>query len=197
MMAALSDAAGQSAHADPRDEIVLHLPVLRAFALSLTRNGTAADDLVQDTIVKAWTHIAKFEPGTNLRAWLLAILRNTFYSSLRSRKNENRSSGSPDEGQFYARPEHDGALAMRDFLRAFEELSAEHREALTLIGVLGMSYEEASVTLGVRVGTVKSRVNRARLRLIDILELDANETILPDPDHNLIGLVAQSQTDRS
>ena len=73
---------------DPRDELVEHLPALRAFALSLTRNGATADDMVQDTVVKAWTNIEKFEVGTNMRAWLFTILRNTYYSSRRKVKRE-------------------------------------------------------------------------------------------------------------
>ncbi|MDP2085324.1 MAG: sigma-70 family RNA polymerase sigma factor [Gemmobacter sp.] len=181
---------------DPRDEIVLHLPALRAFALSLTRNSASADDLVQDTIVKAWTNFHGFQPGTNLRAWLLAILRNTFFSNLRSRKSETNHAGRRDETEYYVRPAHDGTLAMRDFLRAFEELSAEHREALTLIGALGLSYDEAALALGVRVGTVKSRVARARSRLVEILQLGKNETIMPDPDNILSGLMPQSQSDK-
>ena len=74
--------------ADPRDELVKHLPALRAFALSLARNGHAADDLVQDTILKAWSKFDRFEPGTNMRAWLFTILRNSFYSDLRKHRRE-------------------------------------------------------------------------------------------------------------
>ena len=77
-----------SATTDPRDQLVNHLPALRAFALSLTREGAGADDLVQDTIVKAWTNMDKFQAGTNLRAWLFTILRNTFYSARRKTKRE-------------------------------------------------------------------------------------------------------------
>jgi RNA polymerase sigma-70 factor, ECF subfamily len=74
--------------ADPRDALVNHLPSLRAFAMSLTRNRSAADDLVQDTIIKAWTNIDKFAVGSNLQAWLFTILRNTYYSSLRKHRRE-------------------------------------------------------------------------------------------------------------
>eukprot|EP01155_Anaeramoeba_flamelloides_P006435 Anaeramoba_flamelloidesa1087294_5.p1 GENE.a1087294_5~~a1087294_5.p1 ORF type:complete len:118 (-),score=7.49 a1087294_5:18-371(-) len=83
-----SDTARTGESLDPRDELPEHLGALRAFALSLTRNSASADDLVQDTIVKAWTNIDKFERGTNLRAWLFTILRNTFYSDRRKRKRE-------------------------------------------------------------------------------------------------------------
>ena len=82
-MATANSADARPAVPDPRDELITHLPALRAFALSLTRSGASADDLVQDTVVKAWTHIDRFELGTNMRAWLFAILRNTFYSGRR------------------------------------------------------------------------------------------------------------------
>ncbi len=164
--------------ADPREGIIDHLPAMRAFALSLTRNPASADDLVQDTIVKAWTHFDTFRPGTNLRSWLLAILRNTFISALRKQRNEVRAEGVQPEA--FSLPAHDGPLAMRDFLRAFHMLSDEHREVLTLVFVLGLSYAEAADALGVLPGTVKSRVSRARHRLMAILELAENETIMPD-----------------
>lgn len=164
--------------ADPREGIIDHLPAMRAFALSLTRNPASADDLVQDTIVKAWTHFDTFRPGTNLRSWLLAILRNTFISGLRKQRNEVRAEGAQPEP--FSPPEHDGPLAMRDFLRAFHLLSDEHREVLSLVFVLGLSYGEAAEAMGVLPGTVKSRVSRARHRLMAILELAENETIMPD-----------------
>ena len=119
---------------DPRDELTEHLSALRAFAISLTRNVASADDLVQDTIVKAWTNLDKFQPGSNLRAWLFTILRNTFYSDRRKTRREV-----PDpEGAYAAtlceKPSHDGRLAMADFRRAFDRLSPEHREVLILVG---------------------------------------------------------------
>ena len=86
-MSRAADSKAQSGP-DPRSELVDHLPALRAFALSLTRESASADDLVQDTIVKAWTNIEKFQAGTNLRAWLFTILRNTFYSARRKTRRE-------------------------------------------------------------------------------------------------------------
>src|SRR6056297_2249700 len=160
---------------DPRDEIAEHLSAMRAFAISLTRDPHAADDLVQDTIVKAWTNIGKFAPGTNMRAWLFTILRNHFYTV---RRRARRETGDPD-GAMAARlaekPAHDGRLAMRDFAVAFEKLPVEQREALVLVGASGFSYEEAARMTCVPVGTVKSRANRARLRLAELLGLAADE----------------------
>lgn len=167
--------------ADPRDALVDHLPALRAFAVSLTRNGAAADDLVQDTIVKAWTNIDKFQAGTNLRAWLFTIQRNTFYSDRRKAAREV-----PDVGGFFAarlseKPEHDGRLQMSDFKKAFAQLADEQREALTLVGASGFSYEEAAKTCGCAVGTIKSRINRGRKRLQELLNLvDGEELELTD-----------------
>ncbi|PZO67512.1 MAG: RNA polymerase subunit sigma [Paracoccus denitrificans] len=160
---------------DPRDELVSHLPALRAFALSLTREGASADDLVQDTIVKAWTNMDKFQPGTNLRAWLFTILRNTFYSARRKTRREVSDSDGIHAARLATRPEHDGRLAMNDFRAAFEHLPDEQREALMMVGASGFSYEEAAAMTNVAVGTVKSRANRGRRRLAELLHLKEGE----------------------
>nr|WP_319250025.1 RNA polymerase sigma factor [uncultured Celeribacter sp.] len=164
-----------SATLEPRDEIVEHLGAMRAFALSLTRNGAQADDLVQDTIVKAWTNIDKFQAGTNLRAWLFTILRNTFYSNRRKVKREVADVDGVMAASLSEKPAHDGRLAMRDFEVAFAELPDEQREALILVGASGFSYEEAAETCLVAVGTIKSRVNRGRKRLAELLSLEEDE----------------------
>ena len=166
----------------PRDQIVLHLPALRAFALSLTRNPDRADDLVQDTVERAWRHIGSFKPGTNLRGWLCTILRNGFYSDLRKSRREVADPDGAFVARLAIRPDHDGVLALREFLLAFARLSPEHREVLTLVGALGFSYEEAAQTTGLAIGTVKSRVSRARAILSVLLDLPQGETLLPKPD---------------
>ena len=163
--------------ADPRDEFVQHLPALRAFALSLTRNGALADDMVQDTLVKAWTKIHTFEPGTNMRAWLFTILRNTYYSNRRRAGREVADVDGIMTDSLSEKPAHDGRLQLADFRQAFEQLNVEQREALMLVGAQGFSYEEAAATCGVAVGTIKSRVNRARSRLIELMRLDENEAL--------------------
>ncbi|WP_417806531.1 RNA polymerase sigma factor [Thioclava sp.] len=177
---------------DPRDELPEHLGALRAFALSLTRNGASADDLVQDTIVKAWSNIDKFEKGTNLRAWLFTILRNTFYSDRRKRKREVADPDGVHAASLFEKPAHDGRLAMNDFVRAFDQLSPEHREVLTLVGASGFSYEEAAGMMGVAVGTVKSRANRARARLAEMLELEVGEDIMSGSDRNSLAVMGRS-----
>ncbi|MBQ4825490.1 MULTISPECIES: RNA polymerase sigma factor [unclassified Leisingera] len=163
--------------ADPRDELTEHLGALRAFALSLTRNSATADDLVQDTLIKAWTNIGKFKTGTNMRAWLFTILRNTFYSLRRKRKREVEDADGSLALALASKPDHDGRLNMRDFMQAFDQLPDTQREALTLVGAGGFSYEEAAETCGVAVGTIKSRVGRARASLADLLHLKDDEAL--------------------
>lgn len=167
---------------NPRDELVEHLPALRAFALSLTRNGATADDMVQDTVVKAWTNIDKFQVGTNLRAWLFTILRNTYYSSRRKLNREVADVDGAFTETLSVKPDHDGRMQLADFKSAFETLPDEQREALILVGASGFSYEEAAETCGVAIGTIKSRANRARARLTELLHLDEDGPLeLTDP----------------
>jgi len=162
---------------DPKDELVTHLPALRAFALSLTRNRATADDMMQDTVLKAWSNIGKFEPGTNMRAWLFTILRNNFYTSRRKLNREVADIDNVYAENLAVKPEHDGRLQMMDFKQAFAQLPDEHREALILVGANGFSYEEASEMCGVATGTMKSRVSRARNNLSELLKLEEDETL--------------------
>lgn len=177
---------------DPRDEMPEHLPAMRAFALSLTRNAAQADDLVQDTIVKAWSNLDKFQPGSNLRAWLFTILRNTFYSDKRKSRREVADPEGLHAATLYDKPSHDGRLAFGEFSKAFDKLSPEHREVLILVGASGFSYEEAADTMGVAVGTVKSRANRARARLSELLGLAAGEDILAEADATTLAVIGRS-----
>ncbi|QCO57201.1 RNA polymerase sigma factor (plasmid) [Pseudorhodobacter turbinis] len=172
--------SGDSESCDPRDEIVSCLPQMRAFAISLTRNVPAADDLVQDTIVKAWTNFDKFQTGTNLQAWLFTILRNTFYSSLRKHKREVSDPEGVHASQLSVKPDHDGKLAFTDFRHAFDQLSVEHREVLILVGASGFTTEEAAEMMGVAPGTVKSRTSRARKHLAELLQLGEGESAVID-----------------
>lgn len=145
---------------------------MRAFALGLTRNSSTADDVVQEAVVKAWANFDKFEPGTNLRAWLFTILRNTYYSMHRKRRREVEDPDGALADGLSEKPHHDGRLALEDFRVAFAELTDEQREALILVGAEGFSYEEAAATCGCAVGTIKSRVNRARARLAELMHLE-------------------------
>lgn len=156
-----------------RQELVDNLKVLRAFAISLTRNTSRADDLVQETVLKAWANIHRFEPGTNMRAWLFTILRNSFYSERRKARREIADEDDVLSGQIACKPEHDGHSQLRDFRRAFNMLPPEQREVIVLIGVLQHSYEDAAEMCGVQIGTIKSRLNRGRARLAELMQIDA------------------------
>lgn len=177
---------------DPRDRLAEALPRLRAFAISLTRDVTRADDLVQETILKAWSNIGKFDPATNLDAWLFTILRNTFYSGLRKTRREVSDSDGTHAGGLSEKPAHDGRLAFLDFQRAFDQLSPEHREVLILVGASGFSCEEAAGMMGVAVGTVKSRASRARKRLAELLHLEDGEDMFSGTDAATQAVVSRS-----
>ncbi len=162
---------------DPRDELVEHIGPMRAFAISLCRNAATADDIVQDALVKAWSKIDSFEEGTNMRAWLFTIVRNTYFSLHRKRKREVEDVDGAMAETLAQKPEHDGRLAFKDFSVAFDQLNDEQREALILVGAQGFSYEDAAETCGVAVGTIKSRVNRARARLAELMGLSDSEPV--------------------
>lgn len=157
---------------DWRDDVVRMIPALRAFGWSLCHNGSDADDLVQDTLIKAWTNREKFEPGTNLRAWLFTILRNTYYTQVIRRRREVRDELGEYAGVLKTPPTQDWSVAMHAMQDALKHLPVEHREALILVGAAGLSYEEAAEICGCAVGTVKSRVNRARAKLLKIMDAD-------------------------
>ncbi|RRH75768.1 RNA polymerase sigma factor [Falsigemmobacter faecalis] len=177
---------------DPRERLAGALPSLRAFAISLCRNVTQADDLVQETLLKAWRNIEKFDPATNLEAWLFTILRNTFYSSLRKSRREVSDPDGAHAGSLYEKPAHDGRLAMNDFQRAFDQLSPEHREVLILVGASGYSCEEASEMMGVAVGTVKSRASRARKKLAELMHLEKGEDLFSGTDGAMAAVISKS-----
>jgi len=161
-----------------KSDLVTLLPSMRAFARSLARNPTQADDLVQDTVVRALANVHRFEPGTNLRAWLFTILRNHYYSQMRKARHEVEDAEGRLAARLTTRAEQDGNVDLQDFKVAFQKLRADHREVLTLVGASGCSYEEAAEICGCAVGTIKSRVNRARRRLAGLLGLN-EEAAMP------------------
>lgn len=165
---------------DPREAIIEHLPALRAFAISLCRDASQADDLVQDTLLKAWSKFHLFRPGTNLRAWLFTILRNGYYSHHRKRARDVSDSDGALTAQLAGKPEHDGHLALAELSVALARLPVEQREALILVGAMGLSVDEAAETCGCAPGTIKSRANRGRRALAALLHLEGDEaTNLP------------------
>jgi len=155
-----------------RDDVIAMIPALRAFAWSLSHNASDADDLVQDTLIKAWTNREKFEVGTNLRAWLFTILRNTYYTSMVRRRREVRDEDGAYAATLTAAPSQDWSVAVSALEAALNRLPDEHREALILVGGAGLTYEEAAEICGCALGTIKSRVNRARNRLLKLLDAD-------------------------
>ncbi len=152
-----------------RDEIILHLPALRDFAQILTQDRASADDLVQDTMLRAWTRFDRFKRGTDLRAWLFAVQRNLFYSGIRRRRYETNDPGGAYAATLVQQPDHDARLDFADFAEAFKKLPAEQREALALVAASGFTHAEAADIVGVAPGTMKSRLNRARTRLVSLL----------------------------
>jgi RNA polymerase sigma-70 factor (ECF subfamily) len=152
-----------------KDALLAQIPTLRAFAFSLSSNFDRADDLVQETLLKAWQHLDHFKEGTNLRAWLFTILRNTYFSELRKRRREVEDVDGKKTASLSVAPAQQDHVDIQDFRKALTLLPADQREALVLVGAVGMSYEEAAQVAQCAVGTVKSRVNRARIKLTDML----------------------------
>lgn len=155
---------------DFKKELLALVPFLRAFARSLCGHRDLADDLAQDTLVRAWQARDAFTPGTNMKAWLFTILRNQFYSDRRRSWrqmdwNQELAEMIPGSSSDQLR-----ALELGDVARAMRKLGAEQREALILVGAGGFSYEEAASIANCPIGTVKSRVARARATILDMLD---------------------------
>lgn len=149
--------------------IVTLIPALRAFARTFHNDPDGADDLVQETLTKAIANIDKFETGTRMKSWLFTIMRNTFYSHVVARRRE--APGAMDDASTRLRTEatQEWASRGREVGDAIERLPLQQKEVLVLIGVLGVSYDEAASICGCAMGTVKSRLNRARATLLEDL----------------------------
>jgi RNA polymerase sigma-70 factor, ECF subfamily len=155
-----------------RDDILATVPSLRAFATSLSGNLDRADDLVQETLLRALTNIDSFEPGTNLAAWLFTILRNQFRSEYRKRRREVEDADGRYAATLIAYPEQTSRIELEEFRQALAQLPDDQREALILVGASGFAYEQAAGICGCAVGTIKSRVNRARTKLARLLAIE-------------------------
>lgn len=165
---------------DFKDGLIREIPNLRAFAASLSGSMQLADDLVQDTLLKAWGNSDKFEPGTSLRAWLFTILRNTYYSLYRKRGREVQDSEGTYAERMATHGNQESHLDLADFRKALAKLPEEQREVLIMVGATGLSYEEAAEICGVAIGTIKSRVNRARTKLAELLSIGSVDDLGPD-----------------
>jgi RNA polymerase sigma-70 factor (ECF subfamily) len=163
-----------------RDAMLAAVPSLRAFAISLSGNIDRADDLVQETLLRAIANIDSFQPGTNMSAWMFTILRNLFRSEYRKRRREVEDTDGSYAESLKSHPEQGSRLEFQEFRTALGKLPPDQREALILVGASGFSYEEAASICDCAVGTIKSRVNRARTRLADLLSIESAEDFGPD-----------------
>jgi RNA polymerase sigma-70 factor (ECF subfamily) len=163
-----------------REAMLAAIPSLRAFAISLARNTDRADDLVQDTILRAWSNIGQFQAGTSIKAWMFTILRNAFLSQYRKAQREIADPDGSYAGRLRTPPDQNAKCDVRDMLDALQKLPPDQREALLLIVAEELSYEAAAQVCGVAVGTIKSRVNRARARLAQLLAVEHDEDLGTD-----------------
>lgn len=153
-----------------RRELLDTLPHLRAFARALCGRPDFADDLVQETAIRAWSARDRFAPGTNLRAWTFAILRNHYLDQWRRERRQVDYDPDAAERLLVMEPDQEGPLHLSDMEAALLKLSPERREAILLIGAAGFSYEDAAQISGCATGTMKSRVARARAELARLLD---------------------------
>ncbi len=161
---------------DFRADIIKALPALRTFALSLCGDATRADDLVQEAFARAWANQHRFRPGTNFIAWLFTILRNLFYSDMRKARREVEDADGVHAERLVSPSDQEDSSTLNSVRQRLGLLPAVQREALLLVGAEGFTYEEAADRIGCQVGTVKSRVSRARAALLAELGLSTPET---------------------
>lgn len=176
----MTDAAPDGPSAVFRKGLLAEIPSMRAFALSLSGKADKADDLVQETLMKAWVAHRSFVEGSNMRAWVFTILRNAYFTDLRRKRREVEDVNGQHAASIGVAGDQASRLDMSDFQTALARLPADQREVLTLVGASGFSYEEAAEICGVAVGTIKSRLNRARGRLAALLSIGHVSDIGPD-----------------
>ena len=151
-------------------EIETLLPRLSSFARFLTKNASDADDLVQDSVQRALLKSNQFTPGTNLRAWMFTIMRNTHINEIRRRARRGITTDAfACEDLFPVAAGQEERMQLHDLSRAFDRLSDDHRAVVEMAGIQGRSYQEMSDQLGVPVGTIRSRLSRARAQLSDMM----------------------------
>jgi RNA polymerase sigma-70 factor (ECF subfamily) len=155
-----------------RDGIVELIPAARAYATVLTRHKGDADDLVQDTLMRAWRFRDGFAAGTNLKAWLFKILRNEFVALIYARRNLVQDVDGRYAARLVSAADQDWRLAYSELLDGLDQLTPDTREALLLVAATGLTCEEAAQVCGCAVGTIKSRVSRARQRLAELVDVD-------------------------
>jgi RNA polymerase sigma-70 factor (ECF subfamily) len=154
-----------------KEDLLAAIPRLRALAIGLCGSTDRAEDLVQETVMRAWANLSSFQPGTNIGAWLYTILRNEFYSELRRRRHETPDPEGALAATLVVQPSQESRVAFRDLRLALGKLAPPQREAILLVGASGLSYEEAAQLCNCAVGTMKSRVHRARMRLMRLFSV--------------------------
>jgi RNA polymerase sigma-70 factor, ECF subfamily len=170
------------------------IPQLRTFAISLCRDREYADDLVQETLLRACDNIARFEPDTNMTAWLITILRHQFYAEYRKRRREVADADGIYADTLVTQPAQFACPEYAELRRALDKLPGEMRDAIVLIAGSGASYDEAARMCGCAVGTIKSRVHRARTRLAEMLSISNPSDFSEDPIGQSV--VARAEQDR-
>jgi RNA polymerase sigma-70 factor (ECF subfamily) len=163
-----------------KEQMLSAIPHLRAFAISLSGSVDRADDLVQNALLKGLSNLDKFQPGTSMQAWLFTILRNDFLTQTRRRKREVEDPEGSWAEKVAVMPAQGARLDFDDMLRALSKLPVDQREALLLVSAEGLSYEDTARICGTNIGTIKSRINRARSRLTELLNFDPDDDLGPD-----------------
>ncbi|WP_159591010.1 sigma-70 family RNA polymerase sigma factor [Chelativorans xinjiangense] len=174
------------------NEIVDLIPALRAFARTLYRNRCDADDLVQETLTKGLANIHRFQAGTNMKSWLFTIMRNTFYTRGKIARREVPGIEDCASLRPAVDPEQEWSVRGIEVREAVQRLPEQQRQVLVLVGVLGVSYQEAAEICGCAMGTVKSRLNRARLRLLDELGENAPRATVEATDEHPVASIKSS-----
>lgn len=188
----MTDAPTDTVNPAAKAQLLAALPRLRAFALSFCGHPDQADDLVQETLVNAWANLGSFEPGSNMPGWLYTILRNKFYSRLRKRRQEVDDPDGLLAARLATLPAQEAHIQFQEFREALFRLPPDQREALMLVGANGMSYEDAAALCSCAVGTMKSRVNRARNRLGEMLSMQGVDRFQSDRTWATVPVTASS-----
>lgn len=178
-----------------KDELLQVMPAVRGFARTFERDAARADDLVQDTMMKAWANRENYRPGTNMKAWLFTILRNVYISYYRKKRREVEDADGAITASLAEKGRQEGHMAMLTMQDALAELPEDQREAIIMVGAAGFSYDEAAEVAGVAAGTIKSRVSRARKRLAELIgdaEGQAGEGATGDPALIATGSIRQA-----
>ena len=177
---------------DPRSELVRLIPALRAFARTFYRDIDNADDLVQETLIKGLANIDHFFLGTSMKSWLFTIMRNTFYTKIKIANREAPGLADCVSLKPAVDPTQEWAARGSEISEALQRLPQHQREVVVLIGMLGVSYEEAAEICGCALGTVKSRLSRARLKLLaELREASAESSLERNENYPVASLVGQ------